>query len=270
MCIFRFNNKIKLETLDDIMSTSINKGVKLGTKITIPQNFIGLFYYSDKYLFSLPSGEYNFQLDTFNKVIKSNRKKFNKNEKPSYDFLIHYTNLSRQKIDLDFFVTSNFKQKIKYNLKAVYEISSPQEFASEMLITWYKTTSKRTLKILNSWFKNFAIENFRKKIKQDKNLNNQILENANKYFKNYGITICDIKLTKTQENLTIEENIPTTQNREEKVFINNNSQAKNSPNYPQPKKLFCPNCQSKVYQNSDYCHICGYRFIKTFSDKFKN
>lgn len=261
MCIFKFNNKIKLNSLTDIMTTSVNKAIKLDTKISIPENFVGLIYYSDKYLFSLPTGDYKFQVDTFNKVIKSNKKKFKENEKPSYNFLLHYINLSRQIIELDFSAIASFKQKVNYHLKAVYEITNPQEFASEMLITWYKTTNKRTYRILRGWFKEFAIENFRKKLKQNQNVENQILDNANKYFKRYGINICDIKIAKSGETIMLEEILPAD---------------KNPSVYPETKPIsdvqiqerFCPNCQSKVYQNADYCHACGYQFVKDFS--FKN
>lgn len=261
MCIFRFNNKIKLNSLTDIMTTSVNKGVKLDTKISIPENFIGLFYYSDKYLFSLPSGDYKFQVDTFYKVIKSNKKKFKANEKPSYNFLLHYINLSRQIIELDFTSLASFKQKVNCHLKAVYEITNPQEFASEMLVTWYKTTNKRTFRILRGWFKEFAIENFRKKLKQNQNVESQILDNANKYFKRYGISICDIKIAKSGETVRLEETIPI-----------ENHQIEYSEKKPimdmQIRERFCPNCQSKTHQNADYCHVCGYQFVKDFS--FKN
>lgn len=265
MCILFFNNKVKLNSVKDVMSTSVNKDVKLDTKISVPENFVGLIYYSDKFLFSLPSGDYKFQIDTFNKVIKRNHKKSIDGKHAGYDFNIHYINTSRQLIELDFKAITIFGQKITYHLKSVYEIESPQTFANEILLTCYKTTNKRTLRYIREWFKDFAHDNFRKKINPGQDVYDQINEKANKYFKRYGIKICDMQIFKTNPNLTIEENLKyanntnLTQNNE-----NSDNRINSVENFSKQDDKYCPNCQSKIYPNSDYCHICGYKFTKEF------
>ncbi len=255
MCFWWYNKKIELSDSSDIMTTAVNKNVKLDTMIDVPNNFVGLVYYSDKYLFTLHSGEHKFQGDTFYKVVEKNARRNKQYKKPLYNFNIHYINMSRQKIDTSIFVKATFKQKEQYNLSAVYEIQDAKKFADEILLTWYKTTNKRTLRIVNSLFAEFAYSFLRKKLKDDKPLSEQLHTFAEKHFKPYGIAICEISLTKLGENVSMFFDTTT-------PFIDNQSKPVEPNNLPQiePAKKYCPNCQSAIIDGADFCHKCGYRF----------
>ena len=261
MCFLFFKKKVKLDNPQDLMSTVVNKNIKLDTKIVIPSNFVGLIYYSDKYLFSLKQGEYKFQGDLFYKVVEKNRKRNKDNDKPTYNFNLHFVNLSRQNIELSLKYFISFKQKENINLKAVYEIEKPELFAKEILLTWYKTHNKRTLKIVTDLFKEFCYKAVKKKLSSKTDYNSQLTQLAQKYFSQYGIKICQISFNKQANNTnnffnTMEQVNTTPEPKHEIVNTN--------PELFKINKNYCPNCQSEMIDGADFCHKCGYRFINKY------
>ncbi|MBQ8430949.1 MAG: zinc ribbon domain-containing protein [Clostridia bacterium] len=246
------SKKINLKNLNDIMSSTIHKNIKFDTKIEIPENFIGLFYYKDKFILSLNSGEYKFQGDLFYKIVEKNRKhNQDPNKQPKFNFNLHYISLQNQEIEFSIKKFVSFSKRLEYTIKANYRICENKNFANEILLTWFKTTNERTLSYINNWFKDFLDYYLSKKYKAEGNVE----ETANKYFKKYGIIINKIEI---KSNNNIENN-----------FFNHtidNSQCEQLPtqqiNY---KKLdvsssehFCSNCQCKLIEGSIFCHKCGY------------
>lgn len=258
MCFWWSNKKIQLDNSSVIMTTAVNKNVKLDTMIDVPNNFVGLVYYSDRYLFTLHSGEHKFQGDTFYKVVEKNKRRNKNYKKPLYNFNIHYINMSRQKIDTSIFVKATFKQKEQYNLSAVYEIDDAKKFADEILLTWYKTTDKRTAKIVKSLFDEFAFNFLRKRLKEGKSMDEQLLSFAEKYFRSYGIAIREISLTKSGEmsSAFFDTTTPYIENSPTSNFDTPTT----TPQIDLPQK-YCPNCQSAVIEGADFCHKCGYKFV---------
>lgn len=250
MCIILFNKKIKLNQLDDVMSTKVNKNIKGETKISIPDNFVALVYYKDCYLFSLNTGEYKLESDDFKKVIKRNERKNRKRKKSLYSFNIHYINITSQSLVLEFKSITSFKNKKKYYLNASYYISNPKSFANELLITWYKTTNNRTIAYINSWFKEFFENAFRKRDKISFSNNELLREYANKYFKKFGITIQSISISPEQtKTFTTEQ-----PNVIKEVNLN---QENYTINKVEPKSYYCNKCQAKIISNSAFCVRCG-------------
>lgn len=278
MCFWWTNNKIKLNNNLDIMSTIVNKNVKLDTKISVPNNFVGLVYYNDRYLFTLQEGEYKFQGDTFYKVVEKNARRNKNIKKPSYIFNLHYVNISRQKIETSINIQVAFKHKECFVLSCIYEINSPTKFADEILTTWYKTTNKRTEKIVKELFGEFCFEFLRKRLKKNIDLNSQLKVTAQKHFKNYGINICEINLTKYNENGKV-VNFFEDNSNSHVPYINPNSNNNSNqiesnetrPSIPSLQqdgfstlttvKKYCPNCQAERIEDADFCHKCGYRFF---------
>lgn len=256
MCIFFKNKKIELVNSQDIMTTLVNKNIKLDTKISIPNNFIGLIYYGDKYLFSLPANEYKFQGDRFYKVIEKNARRNKKIKKPTYNFNLHYVNVSTQKIETTLNTATIFKEVETYTTCAVYKISNPQLFAKEILATWYKTTNKRTQKIIMQMFKDFSIKFLRRKLKKNSQLTEQLSDSANKYFKQYGIDICSIEI----KNINLPQSNFFTQAEQDAPLMQKSFTPDN--NIKNDSATYCPNCQSKIIEGADFCHKCGYRFTK--------
>ena len=282
MCFWWTNNKIKLNNNLDIMSTVVNKNVKLDTKIDVPTNFVGLIYYNDKYLFTLQSGEYKFQGDTFYKVVEKNERRNRNIKKPSFNFNIHYINISRQKIETSIYIQVAFKQKECYVMSCIYEIDNPTKFADEILATWYKTTNKRTEKLIKELFGEFCFEFLRKRLKKNIDISSQLQETASKHFKSFGIKICEIQLRKHSENNTanffdITDNQNDINSANHKNFYNNSNnqsygnadtfnqsltfpQKQNNTINNQTNKKYCPNCQAEQIIDADYCSRCGYKF----------
>ena len=255
------------------MSTVVNKNVKLDTKIDVPNNFVGLVYYTDRYLFTLQAGEYKFQGDTFYKVVEKNAKRNKDIKKPTYNFNLHYVNISRQKIETSIYIQATFKQKECYVLSCVYEIDSPTKFADEILTTWYKTTNKRTEKLVKEMFGEFCFEFLRKRLKKNLDIYSQLKESADKHFKNFGIKICEISLQKHNENNsnffdnfaqnTTNSNTQNSRENNLSEDISNDASTFNqltSLPTSEKAKQYCPNCQAKKIEGADFCHKCGYRF----------
>lgn len=247
------SKKINLQNLNDTMSSVVNKKIKFDTKIEIPQNFVGLFYYKDKYIMSLNSGEYKFQGDLFYKLVEKNRKhNQDLNKQPKFDFNLHYVSTNNQNIKITMKKFVGFSKRITYSLNANYNIFDSKTFASHILLTWYKTTNDRTLSIINCWFKEFLEYCNSKKYK----INGSLEENANKYFKKYGIIINNIKINSDNK---IENNFfnnsadpPTSETIFQQQLQNTNL------NISVDHDRYCPNCQSKLIEGSLFCHKCGY------------
>lgn len=200
MCIFKFNKLVKVNSNQDIMSSLINKNMKLDTTIDVEYNFIGLVYFRDKFILTLPTGSYKLTDGIFHDIISKNEHKNRNNKKKLIDFNIHYINIAPQTIETQFSMLASFKHKTNYSLKAEYVISSPKIFAKELLTTWYRTTSNRTNRYIKSWFKDFSIYVARKKFKSKLNFDTQLKGYATRYFKKYGITIQEISLTNLENN----------------------------------------------------------------------
>ena len=263
MCSLFFKNKIMLDNLTDIMSTRINKNIKLDTKIFIPDDFVGLVYYKDCFLFSLESGEYKLDKKTFEKVIEKNKKRNRNIKKPTYNFNLHYVSTKDLNISMQFNAVMSFKDKSKYNLIANYSISNPLVFSKELLTTWYKTTNKRTISYIHSWFKEFSEYLVKKYDKTQLNNTENLTNFANKFFKKYGITINTIKVSNNKSSFFEPLN---TQPKSEKIETNNisfNSFQQNSNEH------YCPRCQAKLIQGSIYCVRCGEKLKNSlmFKDK---
>lgn len=262
MCFLIFNKKIKLNNTTDIMSSIVNKNVKLETVINIPNDYVGLIFYRDKYIITLPAGNHKLQGDTFFELFEKNKRK-NKNAKtPTYNFNIHYISTSRHNIEFTFTHLSSFKQKEEYFFTTLYEIENPRAFAKELLTTWYKTTNNRTLSYIKSWFKDFCYYVMEKKFDNDKSFHLQLLTLANKYFKKYGLNIIDIKLKINSEN-QVKESFKEV-NKEEN--LNSPKLYINSPqNLIDKSEKYCSNCQSRINLGSDFCSNCGYKLTNLIS-----
>lgn len=256
MCIFKFNKSIKPTDTKDIMTSVVNKRLKLDTKIVVPENFVGLIFYREKYLQTLQSGEYKLQGDIFSKVFEKNLKRNKKSKKPLFDFIIHYVNTSRQKFQVECKKILAFKQVRTYNLNCVYEIENPRQFASHLLVSWFKTTNARTLKYIDGWFHEFMAKILSKKMNNLSELNSKVFDMGVQYFKKYGINIVSM-------NLTSDGNAPI---GEEKIKIYSEDISFNSePKIPAKKEAesdsferFCPRCQSAIKLDVDFCPYCGY------------
>ncbi|MBO5910532.1 MAG: hypothetical protein J6Q15_03385, partial [Clostridia bacterium] len=91
-----FKSKVELKKETSIMSSFYTKkGLKLGSEISVPNNFQCLIFHNDKCYNTLESGKYKMDKKTFNDLIeRQQRRKSNKYIK----CVCHYVNLSPQKI----------------------------------------------------------------------------------------------------------------------------------------------------------------------------
>ena len=269
MCIF-FKNKIKIANNTDIMSSTIIKNAKLDSKIEIPEGFIGLIYYYEKHLFSLPEGSYKLNDENFLLVRDKNAKRNQKKKNQNFNFNIHYVTTNDSDIEISCKKQTKLSPKQTYILRANFSISNSSTFASTLLANWYKTNNARTNKYVTIFFQEFFEYILRKNLTTNCD---QLYNTANKYFKKYGIKINCISLSNENNNSFFNQslnnlvdannsNLPYNQN------INNGTSPQNTLqnnakqldfNLPkiENKVKYCPKCQSKQIEGSPYCHICG-------------
>lgn len=259
MCIIFFNKKIKLDKLTDIMSTKVVKNIKMDTKISIPNDFVALIYYKDCYLFSLDSGEYKFDKNTFGKVIEKNKRRNRNIKKPTFNFNLHFISTKDFNINMQFKAINSFKDKNKYSLSANYSILNPLAFSKEILITWYKTTNNRTLSYIKDWFKEFSEYLVRKYDKVNLNNSQMLLTFSNRFFKKLGISINNIRVSSNKSTFFEPINTPITNEKVENNNVSFNSQSNN--------EKYCPKCQAKLIQGSAYCVRCGHSLQNQISFK---
>jgi len=256
MGLFNFKKNIEITNNNEIMTSLINKNVKPETKIVVPENYAGLVYFRDYYQFTLFAGEYTIHKDTFYQIVQKNEKKNRNRKKPRFDFNIHYISKANLPMEFTLKKKSSFKQKQEFNIKAVYKIEDEKKFAKEILATCYYTNSRRTFNIVYEWFLDFANKLLNKKLTN--NFESKLKEYADKYFKKYGLNIVEISMNglksknsffdySQQSNL---ENQTLITNKTQNPNFTTNIQENNSSKY-------CPNCQSKVIENSPFCVHCG-------------
>ena len=268
MGLFNFNKKIKIKSNNEIMTSLINKNVKLETKIEIPENYVGLVYFRDYYQFTLPSGTHTMHKDTFYKIVQKNERKNRKSKKPKFDFNIHYITESDLDIEISFKRKNENNEKVVYTLNMKYKIDNALKFAKEILTTSYHTTSQRTLNIIHEWVDEFCNHIFNKRLSIQE-LSNKLKSYADKYFKHYGLNVIEIKLTgdnkvRLYDNITGDISTPLFPNQESisnstQQEIPNSIQSQLTFNTPIDNSKYCPRCQAKLLENAFYCLRCGHK-----------
>lgn len=274
MGLFNFNKKIKLKNTDEIMTTLINKNVKLETKIEIPDNYVGLVYYHDYFQFSLPAGTHTMHKDSFYQIVKKNEKKNKASKKPTFNFNIHYVSLNDMEMEIAYQKKNKSRQKVNCVLAIKFKIDQAETFAKEILATSYRTTTDRTSRYLHDWFKQFASKvNFKNITDKQK-----LIQSATKFFKNYGISILDVSLKtdainrlysdnsndNSHENMEIasfssSNNTSSLNDSQNNMLPNNSNNGSLPQNVVQQNVRFCPRCQSKLLDGSTYCLRCGFK-----------
>ena len=244
-----FKQKVEIKSNIKFMQSVQNKGIKIGSSITVPENFSCLIYHNSKFYTCLKSGSYNLEEDLCPKLFKSQKKK---GKLKKLSLICHYINLTPP--------TFSFKYK-KNEISIDFEIISPRDFAEFILLYSYKTDDIYTQECLKDCLISY--------IKLLDNSNLQILNNA---LETFGIKLTNISfnnstkpantsneldlLPKSQPNPT-SSNTDLSNTLEEpnyKGSFNQNAGSQSATN-----ATICPNCKTQIRFSTTFCIRCGYK-----------
>lgn len=137
-----FKRKVELKDNKSIMSSVDNKkGLKIGSEISVPNNFECIIYSKNKFVTSLKNGKYKVDGTTFPSLINSQRNKRSKLK--SIKFVAHYVSCSEHKIDIKI-------KKQKFTI--TFHIEDKIKFVELMLLYAYKVDNNYTVDYLSEVF----------------------------------------------------------------------------------------------------------------------
>ena len=252
-----FKSKVTLKNENCIINSVSNlKGVKLGTEITVPNNFKCLIYYNCKYYLLLDSGEHKIDDVNFAPII--NHQKNTKHKLKRVKFISHFVNMALQKIE--------FKLK---NQKYIVEFCIDEPLKFTELMTLY------SFKIDNDYAYTYLVEIFSEVLLFNNKDCKQITANA---LSDYGITIKNFsadgkKVSILTSNKTVNEQKSNTKTiiepndeliiskQETKTDNTNNNDGSNISKAEDivaslPK---CPKCSCPLKFKTTYCIKCGFK-----------
>lgn len=265
----RQNSLIPNDINDGMMTnTLINKGIKLGTKLTIPDNVVCFVCYKDKTYCTLDSGTYTIDEKMLSSLI-SRQVKNGKCKKLKMDLFfvnkkrfIIYTSYS------DKIPVSKSIQKLYFNVKTDISISDARAFSNYILSDTATINATQSIDLFRDYIEMFSRKFFLKITLDELSLTNEIKCNfktkLEKYLNKLGVTLqnSDISITSNKvEKMSLFFNynhIETKIDKDTNTINEIKVDQTEKKNYTENNSNYCPNCNIRLIQGTRYCHRCGY------------
>lgn len=241
-----FKQKVEIKSNIKFMQSVQNKSIKVGSSITVPENFLCLIYHNSKFYNCLEAGSYQLDEDLCPKLFKNQRRN---GKLKKLSLICHYINIA----------PSSFTFKYKKNEITVdFEIISPRNFAEFILLYSYKTDDIYAQECVKDCLVSY--------IKLLDNSNLQILNNA---LEIYGIKLSGVSFlssaTSIKQNTDLDL-LPTQQNKSyptSNLGSNTSTLSNQNSNLPTGTTngniTVCPNCKTQFKFSTTFCVRCGYK-----------
>ena len=284
--LFKFSKSVSIpsDIIKGLMTSSLCKGVKLGSKISIPKDIICLVSYKDKVYKILETGNYTIN-ETLAPELYDRQAKKRKIKKLNIDFFF----VNRQNLS----ISTNFKDKIpverkmtKFNINIMTDINvyKPETFAKYVLNDVATITAEESLQLFCDYIEIFT-RNYLVKVElNDYELPNDIKLNykdkLTKYLTKIGVTLNKLDIVISTKNpiekksnffnhLDTETNTDTPTIDTSDTTNSLQTHVNESTNTEGTKDRYCANCNMKLIEGSIYCHRCGY-VVKTQNSEGDN
>lgn len=239
-----FKQKVEIKANIKFMQSVQNRGIKVGSTIDVPENFLCLIYHNSKFYTCLEAGSHQLEEDLCPKLFKNQRRN---GKLKRLSLICHYINISPSSF--------TFKYK-KKEITVDFEITSPRDFAEFILLYSYKTDDIYTQECVKDCLISY--------IKLLNNSNLQILNNA---LEIYGLKLSNISFSgnsiKQNENFDL---LPSQSNKSYQTSNLSSNTTKlpnqNSSSQPSPTNnniTICPNCKTQFKFSTTFCVRCGYK-----------
>lgn len=259
--IFNFNKSIPVPTdvHKGLMSNSLCRGVRLGTKIDVPKDTTCFVNYKDKTYKVLEHGTYTLN-DSLLQDLYEKQSKGRKIKKLNIDFFF----VNKRRVT----ISSKFKDRIpvnkrmtifNVNISTTITVYNPEILAKFMLRDVATITAEQSTQLFSDYIEIFT-RNYLLKV----NLTNYELPNdvintyrdkLTKYLHKMGVTLIELGVSIGSRNAPEKTN-----------FFNHldiiDSKEKANSNSPTTvingeSGKYCTNCNIKLIDGSIFCHRCG-------------
>lgn len=268
-----FKSKIELKNEDSIMSSFYNpKGVKIGSEITVPQNFEGLIFNNGKHYMSLSSGKYKMDKDTFADLIKHQQKQ--KSKLKHIKFVCHYITTCKKQMEISFkkskflvefhinntITFANFLLLYNYKVDDDYVYHTLYDVFVELLLFKlgdYNKIEKDDLNAYGITINSFSPLNKKVSIFSNKTSNDNNLENKPSLVDN--VNSSNNQQPNNTTNIATPSAVSPQNNPIDTALHDNKQQNISTPTQVAPQFPVCPKCNHSAKFNTTYCLRCGYK-----------
>jgi len=289
----KFNSYLPSDINKGFMSSYFCK-IKLGNKLTVPENMVCFLHYRDKLYLELPAGTHILDANNLKALCERQFKKEKQKKVYADLFFVNLKAFSRT-VEFKYKIpVNNRSTKLIINSKFEMQVTDAGKFNKFIQSEMASPNVEKTDGVVEGYFEDFLRNYFlRKELDSytlSSSMENDLKNKATAFFAEFGGDLISFQITFKPLNKkeTISESIKEEKpisifnqteekqdNKEEKTnfSILENSSMLNTNTYdnnanksiPQNKSTqlnssnLCPKCRNKIVKNSWYCHRCGYK-----------
>ena len=272
-------NYLLPDDIDEGMMSCTFCTIKLGEKISIPENCICLVTYKDKVYNTLQTGNHTLNKELLLDLYQKQLKKQNELIKLKVDFFFINTKAFTYSFDyFDKVPINNKLSKILFNVKININVEQHDLFSSNILSEFASVSALSCEQLILDYvqilIKQFFLHKELDNFSIPESTHEEIKEKLTKQLKKIGLSLNLLKVSITSNNKESKTNLAIKQNHQENIMMGKenktnyltqntidqtenkyyneeNSITKNKP------LTHCPKCNCKVINGSLYCHRCG-------------
>ena len=272
----KLNNLVPGDANKSFLTSNFTK-VKVGDKITIPENFVCFVCYRDKTYAELKSGTYSLDESLLPNLYNKQKKKRKKIKKLDLDFF--FVNLSEKTFNVSYVDKIPVKRKttkLNFEIEATLNVCDAKGFNKYMCAEFYQPVALTTNNYVEDLLQELVKKYFLKVRLEDYCVPQNIIESTNETLKKslakIGLNLKQFKLSTSNKKdanskkftfatkSNTEINNENLSNKQEKLLNNVDQTEKlnyNSNEPTQQNNNICSSCGAKIIKGSIFCPRCG-------------
>lgn len=290
----KFNNLLPSDAHNGLMTAELTT-IKVGTKLTVPENFVCFACYKDKTYLEMPTGTHILNAETLPELYKEQLGKRRSLRHLKID--LFFVNLNQTNISFSYndkVPVSGKNTKLKFDVNINCSVNNAKKFSKFVLGFLATTTAYETEKLVVGFIQEFLMQQFLKvtltSTEIPAGLVNELTQKLSSYMLKMALTLNNFNLsTQLKNNLTPQEkptksfsfntSTSTTNNISSSNLFNNSSKNKENVVDQNPNEHYnnvnstlaetqqscarcCSVCGSKLITGAIFCHRCGNKNIE--------
>ena len=269
--------------LNNLVPSDANKGfltsnfttIKVGDKVTIPENLVCLVCYRDKTYTELKSGTFSLDESLLKDLYNKQKKKRKKIKKLDLD--LFFVNLNSQILNVSYIDKIPVKRKttkLNFEIEATLNVCDAKVFNKFICAELYQPLAITTNNLVKDIIEELVKKYFLKICLEDhyvsQNIIDNLIETLKKSLTKIGLNLKQLKLStfnkkesKTNQSTTINhppinnENLGNSNEKSSNPVDQTKNINYNSSEPTQQHNTTCTSCGAKIIKGSIFCHRCG-------------
>lgn len=268
--------------LNNLLPNDINKGfatsnfvtIKVGDKITIPENIVCFISFHDKIYAELKTGTYSLDENLLPNLYTKQKKKRKNLKKFNLD--LFFVNLNSQNIKLSYvdkIPIKNKTTKLIFEMETTINVIEAKIFNKFICAEFYQPLALTANNFISDFIEEFTKKYFLKIKLEDNLISQNVIDDVNEKLKKsltkIGLNLKYFKLSTSYKNepnkkrVIYDTNSTTPITIEEKQekslnLVDQTEKFNYNLNEPKPQNTnVCPVCGSKIIKGSIFCPRCG-------------